>query len=134
MLNYKEITGSGFHVMLDYENWRIASLTYDAETNDVYALKNFGRHHQTVEAFVLIEGEASMLTAGFDKIPAEYEITAMKKNSIYYVKESQWHAALLTKNAKMLIFENRNTDETNSEKYFINNSERKVIVDCFKKS
>lgn len=132
MLKYKEILGDGFQVVLDYDGWRIASLTYDQESNDIFRLKNLGRHHDTVEAFILLEGEADMLVAGYGDIPCSYLITSMEKSKIYYVEKHQWHAALLYRPSKLLIFENRNTDETNSEKYLLSNEERELIIRCYK--
>lgn len=127
MLNVIDINGVGFNVLKDYNSWRIANLGYDNNSNSITGIEKLGRHLETIEVFVLIEGEASMITAGYENNPADLTIERLQPGKLYIVQEKQWHGALLEPNSTLLIIENQNTDVTNTDNYFLTNDDKEII-------
>lgn len=88
--------------------WRIAYLNDGPRFGE----KNFSwieRHMKTDEAFVLLEGEAT-LVIGRDK-----QRVPMARNKIYNVRKGVWHQILMKPGAKSLIIENDDTSKDNTE-------------------
>jgi hypothetical protein len=132
MLEIIEIDGKGFNVLKDYKCWRIAQLGYDTDTNSIEGVKTFGRHLETDEVFVLLEGEAFIFTRGFDDAPKSIEVQKMDNNKLYTVKERQWHTAVLMANSRVLIIENNNTGSLNSQDYKIDEVELEIMKKLIK--
>ena len=127
MLEIINIEGKGFKPLKDYNGWRVAQLGYDESINSLKNCKTLGRHPKTDEVFMIIQGEAFIITAGI-----EDEITALKakkieKNKLYVVKEKQWHAAVLKPRTKLLIIENRPTEDTKSDAHLLTEDEMMKI-------
>ena len=127
MIEEIEIQGRGFVPLKDYGSWRIAQLSYDAELNAPESLASLGRHLETEEAFLLVEGEAVMVIAGIRDIPQNFETVRFFPGKIYVVRQGQWHAAVLKPGARLLIVENRDTGAENSENHILSDSEKLEI-------
>ncbi|MDV3429576.1 MAG: hypothetical protein LIR50_21610 [Bacillota bacterium] len=121
------IDSKGFKALKDYSSWRIAQLGYDEDVNSLDGVKTFGRHLKTDEVFTLLEGEASIFTAGFTKEFGTIRADKMEKNKIYIVKEKEWHAAVMNPGAKILIVENSDTCSSNSDIHELT-QEEKIIM------
>jgi mannose-6-phosphate isomerase-like protein (cupin superfamily) len=124
MLEQIEIDGRGFQPLKDYESWRIAQLSYDPSVNDLDSLCSLGCHYETEEAFVLLQGEAVMVTAGTGKKLRSFEAVKLVPGRIYVVPQGQWHAAVLKPGTRLLIVENRDTGLENSENRALSNGEK----------
>lgn len=120
LLDKFKIESRGFGVLKDYNSWRIAILGYDNETNSIEGINQLGRHFETDEVFVLIKGTAYMITAGNVDVPSNLALEQLDDGHIYVVKEKQWHAAILEPESILLIIENQNTNDDNSENYMFN--------------
>lgn len=127
MVEEIEITGNGFNALKDYNSWRIAQLGYDENINSLDGAKTFGKHLKTDEVFVLLEGEASIFTAGADDEPKKIEVNKMEKGKLYVIKEGQWHAAILKPCTRVLIVENRDTCDLNSKSHTITQEEKAAM-------
>jgi hypothetical protein len=130
MLEQIEIEGMGFRPLKDYGSWRIAQLSYDPGVNALDSLSTLGRHFKTEEAFLLLQGEAVMVTAGTGKQPRDYEAVRFVPGWIYVVKQEQWHAAVLKPGSRVLIVENRDTGAKNSENHALSKEEKLEIRTC----
>ena len=108
------VGGEGFQKLLDFESWRIAQSGYKKGTNDVSAISSMGRHHETQEAFLLMEGEAFLLSGGTGDEIGAMEIIKMEKNKLYVVQEKEWHFIVFSPMGLSLIIENSNTGAENS--------------------
>lgn len=124
MLEQFEIHGQGFQPLKDYGSWRIAQLSYDPSVNDLDSLSSLGCHYETEEAFVLLQGEAVIVTAETGKKPLSFEAVKLVPGRIYVVAVGQWHAAVLKPDTRLLIVENRGTDSANSENRALSNGEK----------
>ena len=109
MVEIHEYRGEGYKPLVDYEDWRVAILRY---CDWFTGLKGLERHLETDEVFVLLEGEATLITDEADGI-REWK---MERGKIYNVLKGVWHHIIVTPDASVLIVENRNTGADNTER------------------
>lgn len=107
-LEILEYTGEGYQPVMAFEQWRVALHNY-AECADKDKMKKLERHMCTDEVFVLLEGKATLV------IGKEKAACKMEKGKIYNVKKGIWHSIAMSRDAKVLIVENDDTTENNSE-------------------
>lgn len=105
-LDILDYTGEGYMPIVDFEAWRVAFLRCDESLSKLVKLE---RHMETAEVFVLLEGTAT-LYIGLEKEPF-----LMEPFKMYNVHQAVWHAIVVSPDAKVLIVENRDTTESNSE-------------------
>ena len=111
MIEILGYTGEGYRPLVDFESWRVAFL----RRNERFAsLTGRERHLETDEVFVLLQGKATLV------VGEEMEEHKMEKFKIYNVRRGVWHGIVYSKDARVLIVENHNTSDENSEKYFLN--------------
>ena len=107
-LEILEYTGVDYKPVVYFEGWRVAYLNY-SERFDPEKINKLERHMETDEVFVLLEGRATLL------IGENAEEVPMEKNKTYNVKKGVWHTIATSRDAHVLIVENADTDDTNSE-------------------
>lgn len=78
MIEKMPYDGEGFNVMMSFENWRIGFIKYSERFSKVELLE---RHLKTDEAFVLLDGEATLYT--------EKEEVKMKKCILYNIPKGE---------------------------------------------
>lgn len=84
---------------------------------------------KTDEVFVLLKGDCVLITGGIDKIPwKKLEITKMLSGYIYNFRKAAWHGLLMKKSSKLLIVENRNTANRNSEYFNLTKTQIRQLV------
>ena len=127
MLEEINIQGQGFQPLKDHGSWRIAQLSFDPKLNSLDSLASLGRHFETEEAFLLLQGEAVMVIAGIQDQPGRFEAVEFAAGKIYVVRQGQWHAAVLKPGGRLLIVENRDTGADNSENHSLS-KEKKLEV------
>ncbi len=100
-----EYKGSGYMPVKDFESWRVAILNY----NERFSKHDEDeRHNETDEIFVLLKGSAILYEEG-----EEYNMEPYK---VYNVKKGLWHHIVVSEDASVLIVENCDTTDENSEK------------------
>ena len=109
-----EHTSEGFKPCIDYGEWRVAILRYISDV-DVKNIKSLERHLETDEVFVLLEGNCTLLIGEGREIVSSIHKIEMSPLKLYNVKKGTYHNHILSKDARVLIVENRNTSERNSE-------------------
>ena len=124
-LEVKEYKEEGYKPVIDYGEWRVAQLNYIDEL-ETEQIDNFHRHHETDEVFVLLEGECILFLAddNLENIHAQN----MEKFKMYNVKKGAWHTHTLTENAKVLIVENRDTGDDNSDEIEVDDEIREKLT------
>ncbi len=128
LLEIRGHDGTGYQPLVDYDKWRVAMLRYSDDLLPERII-TMQRHDETDEVFVLLEGRCILFLAeGKDTIKS---ITAvdMVPRKLYNIKRGVWHSHSLSKEASVLIVENRDTTVQNSPKMFLNNDQRRRIVD-----
>lgn len=106
-----EYNGVGYDPTMNFGAWRVALANY-CEKFDKNTYTYLERHMLTDEVFVLLWGEATLITG------KEFTETPMEAGKIYNVKKGAWHALSMSKDAKVLIVENHDTTRENSEYYY----------------
>jgi len=128
LLEVRDYTKDGYSPMVDYDTWRVAVLNYsnDLLPGNITAMQ---RHNETDEVFVLLRGRCILFLSDGDKKVTDIFAENMQPFKIYNVKKSVWHSHTLSRDAKLLIVENRNTTFDNSPFCPLTGMHRKRIVD-----
>ena len=115
LLKVDTFDGIGYQPVVDFENWRVAILRYHEELLPEN-ITQMQRHDETDEVFVLLEGHCILLIGeGKDEIEGIHAVD-MQPFLIYNVKRGCWHSHTLSRDARVLIVENRETSDINSPK------------------
>ena len=112
----KNFTGEGYKSLVSYGAWRVAILRYSDELEPIN-LKSVERHTSTDEVFILTGGKVMLILGGNGPEVGELSTFVMKTGEIYNVKKNTWHTVLVSHDAHLVIFENEDTGEENSEHF-----------------
>lgn len=105
--------GTGYSPLVDYGAWRVALLNYDS-TLEVQAVDKMQRHNETDEVFVLLKGRCLLfLGDGAEQVERIYA-EDLRPCLLYNVRRGVWHNHSLSKDAQVLVVENRDTTYDNS--------------------
>jgi len=114
VLEIRDYDGAGYQPLVDYGEWRVAILNWlDNVRPDLNNVME--RHTQTDEIFVLTRGKGVLLMGGNGPQADGVHPQAMEIGKIYNVKCNAWHAILLSREASVLLVENKDTGDHNSE-------------------
>ncbi len=114
LLQVRQYNEEGFRPLIAFEGWRVAILNY---IDEIHPRNNrrMERHLQTDEVFLLLRGRAVLLLggngAGLDGVFPQ----PLESSKLYNVRRNVWHTVLMSRDASLLIVENRDTGELNSE-------------------
>lgn len=97
----------GFAAVFESGEWKMGLLGYSER---FAKLAEMERHLLTDEAFVLLDGSATLHT--------DSESVEMEKHKVYNVPAGVWHHITLSPDGKVLVVENRNTSRNNTEKRY----------------
>jgi ureidoglycolate hydrolase len=127
LLKVDTFEGIGYQPVVDYESWRVAFLRYHPELLPEN-ITQMQRHDETDEVFVLLEGQCILLIGeGKDEIEGVHTVD-MQPFLIYNVKRGCWHSHTLSKDARILIVENRETSDNNSPKINLSQQHCEFII------
>jgi len=131
-LDIKTYTEIGYKPLIDYNCWRVAYLNYIDEL-DPENICQLEKHLKTDEVFVLLKGEGVLFIAAGDETPPEITPQKMEPCKLYNVKRGAWHNIILSKDATILLVENKDTGEGNSSYYELTESQREFIKEIANK-
>lgn len=123
LLQIRSHEGSGFAPLLRFGSWRVA-MTNAARDERTGA---FQRHLKTDECFVMLSGEGCMLVAGGEERPGEICRADMERGKVYNVRRGVWHAHMMRAGSSLLIVENDDTGEANSDTYVLDAGEQEAL-------
>jgi hypothetical protein len=127
LLETSDYTGAGYLPLADFGGWRVAMLRYIDELLPD-RLEAVQRHDETDEVFVLLAGRCILfLGDGRDGVGAIYA-EDMQPLKVYNVKRGAWHTHTLSKDATVLIVENRDTADHNSPHVALNKEQRQQLI------
>jgi ureidoglycolate hydrolase len=126
VLEIKEYLGEGYLPLIYFSAWRVAILRW-IETTLPEKIAYMERHTQTDEVFVLLEGQAALILGGHGQAVTGLQKQVMKSCKLYNVKQNAWHTVVLSRDASILIVENQDTGDANSE-YFTLSDEQKAEI------
>jgi len=128
LLEVLDHTKEGYSPVVDFAAWRVALLNYskDLLPENITAMQ---RHNETDEVFVLLCGRCVLLIGeGYEEVTAVHAQN-MQPFKIYNVKKSAWHSHTLSRDARVLIVENRDTTFDNSPFCSLTVSQRAKITE-----
>ncbi len=129
MLEVFDYVGLGYKPVHAYGDWRVAYLRYC----DDYAPRNvtrLERHMETDEVFVLLNGHAILFLGAGEKALERVHAQVMTPGKIYNVRRKVWHAIIVSKDANILVVENNDTGEANTEFIAMNDFQRQWVVEA----
>jgi hypothetical protein len=99
--------------LIDFESWRVALMNYTSDlTPD--KIDRMQKHTETDEVFVLLTGKCILfLGEGVDIVTTIHAVD-MEPYKLYNVKRGVWHSHTFSKDARVLIVENKDTTYDNS--------------------
>jgi ureidoglycolate hydrolase len=123
----------GYAPAVDFGEWRVALLNR-CEDCAPEGIKRMERHNETDEVFVLLEGRAILFIAE----PAEagesrdtvgrIHSCPMERSKLYNIRRAAWHACAVSGSAKVLIVENHDTTEANSDYIDLDDAQRAILA------
>lgn len=125
ILEIHSYTGPGYVPQVDYGTWRVAVLNY-CETPE--SIEKTEKHNETDEVFILTKGKAVLFVGDGPARPGCLYPQIMEIGVIYNVKKAIWHTVVLSRDASILIVENRDTGEKNSDYAALTADEHRLIL------
>jgi hypothetical protein len=113
LLEIRDYTDEGYRPVVDYGAWRVAILNFSDDLLPENLIK-MQRHNETDEVFVLLRGRCILFLGEGDKEITAIHAEDMSLFKIYNVKKAAWHTHTLSRDAMVLIVENRDTTYDNS--------------------
>ncbi len=132
LLEIKSYEGSGYQPLIDYGTWRVAILRYLDEIRPD-RISSMERHTETDEVFVLLHGHGTLLMGGNGAQIDGVFPQQMEPGKLYNVKRNAWHNILLSRDASVLLVENRDTSRDNSEYIELSEEHRALILEIARK-
>ncbi|NQS70693.1 MAG: hypothetical protein HQQ73_00800 [Desulfobulbaceae bacterium] len=117
----------GYKALVDYGAWRVALLNYSSELQ-VHTLDRMQRHNETDEVFVLLQGRCLLFTGEGSEGVARIYATDMRPGLVYNVRRGVWHTHTLSRDAQVLVVENRDTTYANSPFTSLDTTQRQELI------
>ena len=108
MMQKYSFNGEDFKAVMQFEGWKIGLLRYSERFSKFDRLE---RHLLSDEAFILLEGSATLYT--------DSERVEMQKCVVYNIPKKEWHHVMVSRNATVMVVENSDVNEVNTEIKFI---------------
>ncbi len=121
-----EFSGEGMHRQYENEKWTVGIKNWKP-ANDITGIDMLERHNQTDELFVLLSGSCTLISAEETANGMVFDKVIMVPNKVYNIPMTLWHNTITTKEAKMILIEDSNTGESNSNFYKLSKKEIEAI-------
>ena len=108
MIEKTYFNGEDFSVVKQFEGWKIGFLRYSKRFSTFDRLE---RHMLTDEAFILLEGNATLYT--------DTEKVQMEKCIVYNIPKAVWHHVTVSKDTTIMVVENSSTNDENTQIKFL---------------
>ena len=103
-----DYNGPDYQTAMRFGKWRVAYLNH-AERFDPANFKQVERHNESDEVFVLLSGNATLI------IGEELHRIEMEPHKMYNVPAGVWHHIFTNEDTSVLIVENEDTGDANSD-------------------
>ncbi|MCS7011749.1 MAG: hypothetical protein NZL98_10295 [Anaerolineales bacterium] len=128
LLEVRTYDGPGFRPLIFFDSWRVALMNY-AEGMEAEAIQTVERHPQTDEVFVLLDGRAILFYGEGRPELERLHAQPMEPGILYNVKPQTWHTVVMSRDATILIVENADTGDHNSEFCRLTAEQRKFLIE-----
>jgi len=109
LIEIKSHEREGYKPLIYHSDWMVAMLNYFPEV-DRTSMKKMEKHCHTDEVFVLLQGRAVLLVASGSERVDEIHPISMKKGVFYNVHQRVWHYIAMSRDARVVIVEKRDTN------------------------
>jgi hypothetical protein len=127
LLEIREWQGEGYQPCVDYGAWRVALLRYIDELLP-QVIDAMECHNGTDEVFVLLNGRCILFIGEGDGEIEMIHPVDMVPHKLYNVKKGVYHTHTLSRDAIVLIVENRETGPMNSDRLALKREQREMLV------
>lgn len=114
LIEIKGFEGQGYRPLVASGSWRVAALRYLDEIAPE-RIDSMERHIATDEVFVLVRGIGMLVLGGNGNSVTGIEFVVMKPGEVYNIKKNAWHNIILSDDAHVIVIENDDTNEGNSQ-------------------
>jgi hypothetical protein len=128
VLEVHEYLGEGYQPLVDHGEWRVAMLRY-LEKLQPDLIDSMERHKETDEVFVLLKGKGALILGGSGPQVGCVSLHPMENGKVYNVKKHSWHSILLSRDASVLLVENKDVSPQNSEYAPLTDQQRQAILE-----
>lgn len=112
-------SGEGMQRVYENAKWTVGVKNWKP-ANDITNVNCLERHNLTDELFVLLEGSCTLLFANERGSGLEIEAVKMEKGRVYNIPQSLWHNTVTEKSTKLILIEDSNTSNSNSDVIALN--------------
>ncbi len=131
LIEVRDHTEPDYKPLVDYQSWRVALINYTADlTPD--KINRMQKHTETDEVFVLMAGRCILFLGEGEETVTQVHAVDMEPYKLYNVKRGVWHSHTFSKDARVLIVENRNTVVENSPFVGLSESQCQEVVELAK--
>mgnify|MGYP000893395948 FL=1 len=131
LIEVHDHTEPDYKPLVDYQSWRVALMNYtDDLTPD--KINRMQKHTETDEVFVLMAGRCILFLGEGEETVTQVHAVDMEPYKLYNVKRSVWHSHTFSKDARVLIVENRDTVVENSPFVGLSESQCQEVVELTK--
>jgi len=131
-LEIKQYLGEGYMPMIDFNTWRVAVLKYCDELLPENITK-MQKHNESDEVFILLQGSFTLFIGDGTNEAGTIHAQYLEPVKLYNVKKSTWHTHTLSRDAVVLIVENKNTCLVNSPEVKLSDRQRRQMLNlCFR--
>lgn len=128
LIEVRDHTGPDYKPLVDYQSWRVALMNYtDDLTPD--KINRMQKHTETDEVFVLMAGRCILFIGEGEESVTKVHAVDMEPYKLYNVKRGVWHSHTFSKDARVLIVENRDTVVENSPFVELSGEQQKDVID-----
>ncbi len=100
--------GQGFKPLLVSAGWQVAQLN-DCEELHSDTVNRIERHDASDEVFVLLRGNALLVTATQQAGQHQFELLQMEQGVTYNIPLGTWHTIMTSPGMQVMIVEKKNT-------------------------
>lgn len=127
----------GYHPFFISNGWQVAQLNYLKDQN-IDNIKKMDVHFMTDEIFVLMYGEAVLISSTIINDTPNFEVELMRKGIIYNIPKNVWHNIAMKEGSEVLIVEKSDTHLGDFEFYELKDEQiaelKRKVCHCFEDS
>lgn len=126
--------GIGYQKLFHSRNWRVAMLNFIDELK-MDRIGYVECHRETDEAFVLLQGRASLFFAEENAGRIErFVCLPLESGKVYKVPAGVYHSHTLSEDAKLLVVEEEDTGYHNSPRIYLTPADRSAMEQSFREA
>ena len=126
-LKVERFDGEGLKRAVESGSWFVGIKNWKP-ANDAAQFDFMERHLETDEVFVLLDGACTLLIAtAADGRCADIRCVSMEPHAVYCIPKGVWHNTVTSRDAKLILAENRNTSNENSEMHTLSAEDLAVL-------